>query len=250
MLTKKSKKNPILMEARKVLLNHVKINANDRFVTVDEFRFQMWGAADGEASLRFWGVAHREHIYESKMDHKKVIYRAQKRMSSLGRGIDFKSDMDVAGCIVRTYIFYPVVLAFYETENGILELAAYTPRWITAGLAMSVVIRKFEKSMEDLAERSETDRNGLSDKLGAFIKDKKAKYKSKHEEKQKEKNEKKKAKIAKKNDEKLLKEEIERAKRKAAGLEVEDSEDDYIEEVLNMNWSSDEDEMEEMGNEK
>ena len=241
MLTKKSKKNPILMEARKVLLNHVTINENDRFVTVDEFRFQMWGAADGEGSLRFWGVAHREHTYNSKLDHKKVIYRAQKRMTSLGRGIDFRSEENISGCIVRTYIFYPVVLAFYENKDGELELAAYTPRWLTSGLAIAVVVRKFDKAMQDLAEREEAERTGLSLKLHNFITDKKEKFSNKKEEKKKNRLEKKKEKIRKKNDDIKVEEAIERAKKRAAGQEVDrDDIDDELDEVLNMDWGSDE----------
>ena len=240
MLTKKSKKNPILMEARKVLLNHVTLNDNDRLVTVDEFRFQLWGAADGESSLRFWGVAHREHIYKSKLDHKKVIYRAQKRMTSLGRGIDFKSEDYISGCIVRTYIFYPVVLAFHENKDGELELAAYTPRWLTAGLAIAVVVRKFDKTIQDLAEREAVERSGLSLKFHNFITDKKEKLNEKKEESKKNRLEKKKEKLKRKNDDIKVEEAIERAKMRAAGQEVErDDIDDELDEVLNVDWSSD-----------
>ena len=236
LLSKKSKNNPILMEARKVLLNRVTINDNDRFVTVDEFRFQMWGAADGEAPLRFWGIAHRERLYESKIDHRKVIYRAQKRMNTLGRGIDYKVDQEVAGCIVRTYVFYPVVLAFRETEDKKLQLEAYTPRWLTSGLAIAIVARKFDKVMEDLITRSESDKKGLIEKLHGFIENKKAAFRKKKEENKK----KKKEKIDKKYDEKKIQEDIERAKRKAAGLETDGS-DNYQEydDVLSVDWSSD-----------
>ena len=239
MLTKKSRKNPILMEARKVLLNRVTINENDRFVTVDEFRFQMWGAADGEAPLRFWGVSHREHIYNSRLDHRKVVYRARKRMATLGRGIDFKSDPNAAGCIVRTYIFYPVVLAFRETDEGVLELAAFTPRWLTSGLAIAVVVRKFEKAMSDLCERSETDEKGLSEKVHGFFSGGKEKLSKKKADKKNEKINRKKEKYNKKYDEKKLEEAIEKAKKRADGQEKEESyETDEIDEVLNMDWSS------------
>ncbi len=242
MLSKKSKENPILMEARKVLLNHVTINENDRFVTVDEFRFQMWGAADGESNLRFWGIAHREHIYESKMDNKKVLYRARKRMTTMGRGIDFKCDPNAAGCIVRTYVFYPVVLALHGTEEGQLELEAFTPRWLTAGLAIAIVVRKFEKVMKDLAERSETDEKTSIEKFHSFISEKKENFKKKKEEKKQKKTEKKKKKFHKKKDDERLAREIERAKLRAAGVEVEDSdEDDELAEVLSMDWGSDSD---------
>ena len=173
MLSRKDRKNPILLEARQVLLNHVTIDSNDRFVIVDEFRFQLWGAADGEASLRFWGVAKRKLKYKSNLSNTQAVYKVNKRITTLGRGINYKSNDKAAGCIVRTYIFYPVVLAFYENEEGELELAAFTPKWLTAGLAISVVVRKFEKIMDGLVERIETEDKTLSEKIHSHFADKK-----------------------------------------------------------------------------
>ncbi len=242
MLSKKSKENPILLEARKVLLNRVSINENDRFVTVDEFRFQMWGAADGEASLRFWGVAHRERIYESELDNKKVLYRAQKRMNNMGRGIDFRSKPDAAGCIVRTYIFYPVVLAFYENEDGFLELAAFTPRWLTSGLVMAIVMRKFDKNMKDLVTRSELDEKGISERFFGFISEKKEGLKEKKAENKKKKIKKKKAKALKKQEEKKAREELKAAEKAAENQEAEDLDENEEVDVLSIDWSSDTDE--------
>ncbi|MBO4863676.1 MAG: hypothetical protein J5517_04885 [Eubacterium sp.] len=222
------------MEARKVLLNQVTINAHDRFVTVDEFRFQMWGAADGEASLRFWGVAHRERTYKSDMNNRKVIFRAEKRMITLGRGINYKSNPDAAGCIVRTYIFYPVVLAFYENKEGVLELAAFTPRWLTSGLAISTVVRKFEKAMDGVIERMDPEDKSLSEKIHDFFEKKKKK-------RQENKDKRRKQKISKRIDDNIDKE-VERAidnmKNKADGVETNDSQvDKDIAEVLNADWN-------------
>ncbi len=162
-----------MLEARQVLLNHVTIDSNDRFVTVDEFRFQLWGAADGEASLRFWGLAKRKFIFKSNLSNTQAVFKVNRRITTLGRGINFKSNDKAAGCIVRTYVFYPVVLAFYENEEGELELAAFTPKWLTAGLAISVVVRKFEKIMDGLVERVETEDKTLSEKIHSYFADKK-----------------------------------------------------------------------------
>lgn len=188
MLTKKSKKNPLLMEARKVLLNQVTLGKNDHLVTVNEFRFQLWGAADGEGSLRTWGVSHREYKYKqnSKLSNKQVIFKVAKRFGNMGRVIDFQSEPDAVGCLVRTYIFYPVVLAFHE-KDGELELAAFTPRCLVSGLTNWIVARKFEKSMDDMIERDREGESTFKERLRLRAEEAEERRKEKKEAKLKKK---------------------------------------------------------------
>ena len=249
MLTKKSRNNPILMEARKVLLNHVTIGPDDKFVTVDEFRFQMWGAADGEAPLRFWGVANRKFTYRSDLDNTKVIYKAAKRMTTMGRGINFKSDPDAAGCIVRTYIFYPVVLAFYENDENELELAAFTPRWLTSGIAIRVVARKFNKVMEGTAECISMQKKTIVERFREHLSDKR---KAKQEKKDEKKNKKLKKQFDKELEKEVLRMKAKSNKNDSEGKESKESADDeelkkVYEEVLSSDWGTPDEE--EKGNE-
>ena len=76
----KKEKDPMLLEARKVLLNQVELDIDGKFVTTTEARFPLWGAADGEDKIRMYGVSNRTYYYDSDLNDKKAVYRAGKAM--------------------------------------------------------------------------------------------------------------------------------------------------------------------------
>ena len=122
MLTKKSRKDPILMEARRVLLNQVELDEDGFFVVPEERRIPLWGAADGENRIRTLGISKRSYSYVANRNSTQAVYKAGKVIESIGRGIHLHSLEEAAACLSKSYIFYPVVLVFYEDEDGMLKL--------------------------------------------------------------------------------------------------------------------------------
>ncbi len=167
MLTKKSKNNPMLMEARKVLLNQVMLDTDGHFVVTDEMRFPLWGAADGESKLRFWGVSSRAYDYSSDLSNTKTIYKVENLMGTIGRLINMKSVEGAAACLVKSYIFYPVVLVFYESDDGKLTLSAFSARSLTSPLGVRLAVLKFDKAVDGLASRIGAKRD-LTTRLDEF----------------------------------------------------------------------------------
>lgn len=152
---KKKEKDPLYVEARKVLLNQVELDKDGNFITASERRFPLWGAADGEDRIRMFGVSNRTYYYDSEYNNSKAIFRAGKAMANIGRGINLRSDPKAVACLVKTYIFYPTVLVFYEDKENDdqLCLTAFTPRTYTSGLAIKLALKKFDKSAGEELER-------------------------------------------------------------------------------------------------
>ncbi|MCR5214898.1 MAG: hypothetical protein K6E10_10835 [Eubacterium sp.] len=159
----KREKNPLDMEAKKVLLNQVEIDKDGHYKTVDEFRFAYWGSGDGENRVRFFGVSRKDVFYQSEQNMKKVLDKAGKAMGNIGRGINLKSRDDAVACIVKTYIFYPVVLIFRKEEEN-LQLTGYTARTFSAPIALSVAIRLFNKALDDSVEKIE-NKEGILERI-------------------------------------------------------------------------------------
>lgn len=149
MLSKASKKNTILLEARCVLMNQVVRDIDGRYVADEDSPAQGFGPADGANKIRFLGITQVYRIYSSDMNHTKAVYKSIKAFGNIGRGIRFLTRENANGCLVKTYIFYPVVLAFYENDEGELQLSAFTPRCFTSRLAARLAVRKFEKEFGD-----------------------------------------------------------------------------------------------------
>jgi len=158
------KKDPMYLETRKVLLNQIELDKDGHFITTQEFRFALWGAADGENRTRFLGVSRRAYYYQSELNNTQAVYKAGKAMANIGRGINLRCNNEAVACLVKTYIFYPVVLIFYESEEGDLTLAGYTPRTFSAPLALKLSISKFEKAAEDILKKSGSE-PGVTDKI-------------------------------------------------------------------------------------
>lgn len=165
-MLRKYKNDDMLREARHVLLNHVELDEDGHFVVVEEFRFQTWGAADGEHKIRWLGITQRRNIYNTDKNHTKAVYGAGKAMANIGRGINLKSNEDAVACIFRMHIFYPVVLIFFENDDDELCLMEYTARSVTAALACRFARLKFERSYDGLVrvEDNRTFKEKLADK--------------------------------------------------------------------------------------
>ena len=182
MLTKKTKRNQVLMEARQVLLGHVRSSENGHLIADMDMRIQTWGAADGSHKIREWGVKTRHYLYNaSDVNNTKVVYEAGKLMNSVGHGVDFQTKKDSVASLVKLYIFYPTVLLFFENEDNELQLSIYTARTFSSGLAVRFARKRFEKEMRDYLElesrrsykeqaepekEEETDENGIERKKG------------------------------------------------------------------------------------
>jgi hypothetical protein len=176
----KKKKEPrqkdiMKAEARKILLNQMEIGKDGHFVSVDEFRLQTWGSADGEHKVRFLGVHKKRYLFISDYDNKKAVYRVAAAMENVGRMVDLHCNPDAAACLVKTYIFYPAVLVFYETDSGDLTLNVYTARTLTAPLAVRASVAKFGREVSDfllvINRKGEAKRVGvpLKEKLTDFL---------------------------------------------------------------------------------
>ncbi len=156
-LSSRSRNNPILMEAYHVLLGYVELDREGKMIPMDD-PGPAWGPADGAGRLRTLGVTHVKRKYVSTTNHTKALYDSEKAFSNIGRGIHFFAKENVHGCQIRSYIFYPVVLAFYENEKGDLQLSAFTARCLTSRLAARLAIRQFERVTGSFLSRDERER--------------------------------------------------------------------------------------------
>lgn len=157
------KKDPLYREAKKILLNHIELDEDGRFKTTDEVRFQLWGSADGESKTRFLGLSHTTYYYESNENSTQAIYKVEKAMANMGRRINISANRETACVFVKTYLFYPVVLIFYEDDEDGLCLTAYTPRAIFSVFPKMLAARKFTRTVEGIV-RPNGDHETLLDK--------------------------------------------------------------------------------------
>lgn len=178
MLTARSKNNPILMEAYHVLLGHVIRDPEGKLVAVDHVS-GAWGPADGANKLRFLGVSRRNRIYYSGRNNTQSVYDVGKVFGNMGREIRILSRDNVKGCLIKTYVFYPVVMVFYENDEGQLQMSGYTARCLTAGLVLFLTRRKFEKYTASFLVKIDQPKDDMKDK-----KDKKDKLSRKERRKQ------------------------------------------------------------------
>ena len=153
MLKKKKKKDPLLTEARKVLLNQVELDKDGNFVTTTELRFQLWGASDGEDKIRTLGISTRHYFYNSDHNNTQAVFKTRAAMANIGRRIKLRTIEDSAACLIKTYIFYPVVLVFRENKFGDLQLTVFTPRTLTAPIAEMLAVKKLEKAADGIISR-------------------------------------------------------------------------------------------------
>ncbi|MCR4715837.1 MAG: hypothetical protein K5656_01525 [Lachnospiraceae bacterium] len=149
----KKTKDPFKAEIKRVLLYHVEIDTDGRFKAVDRARLQTWGPAEGEHKIVTLGMSHREYIYKSDLNNTKAIFKVKKAIESMGRGVNLQTKPSAACALVKSAIFYPVLIVFYENDDKKLELDFYTARTFNAALAMLKVQSKFDKVTKDDIER-------------------------------------------------------------------------------------------------
>ena len=145
------------MEAYHVLLGHVTMDNDGKFIAVEDVGVS-WGPSDGATKLRTLGVTQVHRLYDSGRDKTRAVYDTEKVFSYIGRGIRFLSREKVYGCQIKTYIFYPVVLAFYENDDHRLQLSAFSARCLTSRLAIFFAIRKFEKGTAAFLVRAASEK--------------------------------------------------------------------------------------------
>ncbi|MBP3718242.1 MAG: hypothetical protein J6I58_01835 [Eubacterium sp.] len=164
----KKKKDPMMLEARDVLLNRIVIDKDGHFTTTSELRFPLWGVPDGSQNLRLWGLTTKHFKYNTDSENNtKAVYRAKTAMSTIGRGINLHCNPDAASCLIKTYVFYPVVIAFYENEDKELTLSVFTPRSLTARVAVRLAVLKFDKATSDSLTRI-IDKKDLTTRIDEF----------------------------------------------------------------------------------
>ncbi len=150
-----SRKDPLFKEVKRILLNQVELDTDGRFVATDEARIQLWGPAEGGQKIRTLGVAHQDYVYEvdDDINPSEAIEEAKRAVNNIGRGINIKARKNVVAVFVRSYVFYPVVLIFFENDDKELQLSLFTARTFTAYAATWWVRKKFDKAMDGIVER-------------------------------------------------------------------------------------------------
>ena len=146
-----------------MLLGYVAHDRDGRIIPLEDPSVII-GPTDGAGKLRTLGITHVKRKYDSGKNNTKTLYEVGKVFSFIGRGIHFFSAENVYGCQMKSYVFYPVVLAFYENEEGILQLSAFTPRCLTARIAAGISIRKFEKATKGILTRDEKKKDEKREK--------------------------------------------------------------------------------------
>lgn len=153
MLSKKDRANPLLMEARLLLLNQVNVGSDGLLVAVDELRTFIYGAAEGEHKVRISGITTRDFLYRTKYNSVKAVYQASEAMKNIGRRAHLQCMDNAAACIIKSPVFYPVVIVFYENSNGRMQLSAYTGRAFLSLFAINSALKKFDKELPDAMVR-------------------------------------------------------------------------------------------------
>ena len=146
-LSKKDKANPLLMESRKLLLNQVDVGEDGRLNAVDEIRTFRYGAAEGEHKVRISGITTRDFFYRTKYNRTKAVYQASEAMKNIGRRANLQCMDDAAACIIKSPIFYPVVIVFYENSDGRMQLSAFTAKVFMSLFAINSALKKFDKQL-------------------------------------------------------------------------------------------------------
>lgn len=168
MISRKNRKNPVFMEVRKVLLGRTETNVNGHLYVSERTEFGVGGTVDGEGKIRFLGITARKFSYQVQGKRKKALQAGAAAMSRTGRRVDLKADRTAEACLIRTYIFYPVVLVISWEKEGkqgeTLWLHAYTARAFSSFLAIRFAVKKFEKELPDLFERKEKERISFLEK--------------------------------------------------------------------------------------
>ena len=145
------------MEAYHILLGHVAKAADGRLVAMEDPGIY-WGPTDGATKLRTLGVTRVHRYYDSGKNNTQAVYDAGKMFKNMGREIAFLSRDKMYGCQMKTYIFYPVVLAFYENDEQKLQLSTFTARCLTSRIAAIIAIKRFEKLTKDILVRAANEK--------------------------------------------------------------------------------------------
>ncbi|MBE5923641.1 MAG: hypothetical protein E7271_04120 [Lachnospiraceae bacterium] len=153
MLSKKDKANPLLMESRKLLLNQVDVGNDGRLIAVDEIRTFKYGAAEGEHKVRISGITTRDFYYRTKYNGNKAVFQASESMKDIGRRANLQCMDNAAACVVKSLIFYPVVLVLYENSDGRIQLSAFTAKAFLALFAINSALKKFDRELPDAMVR-------------------------------------------------------------------------------------------------
>lgn len=154
MLSKKDRTDPLLMEARMLLLNQVNVGPDGLLVAVDELRTFIYGAAEGEHKVRISGITTRDFIYRTKYNSLKAVYQASEAMKNIGRRAHMQCIDNAVACIIKSPVFYPVVIVFYENSNGRMQLSAYTGRAFLSLFAINSALKKFDKELPEAIVRN------------------------------------------------------------------------------------------------
>ncbi len=152
-LSKKDKTDQLLMESRKLLLNQVEVGSDGRLIAVDEIRTFRYGAAEGEHKVRISGITTRDFFYRTKYNRTKAVYQASEAMKDIGRRASLKCMNDAAACIIKSPIFYPVVIVFYENRDGRMQLSAFTARAFSSLFAINSALKRFDRELPDTMVR-------------------------------------------------------------------------------------------------
>ena len=142
-----------MMEAYHILLGHVVKAADGRLVAMED-PGMYWGPTDGATKLRTLGVTRVHRFYDSGKNNTQAVFDTGKLFKNMGREVVFLSREKTYGCQMKTYVFYPVVLAFYENDEHKLQLSAFTARCLTARIATGLAIKRFEKMTRGILVRA------------------------------------------------------------------------------------------------
>lgn len=141
------------MESRMLLLNQVDVQKDGMLVAVDELRTFRYGAAEGEHKVRISGITTRDFFYRTKYNRAKAVFQASEAMKNIGRRVQLQCMDQAAACIIKSPIFYPVVIVFYENEHGQKQLSTFTAKAFLSLFAINSALKKFDKELPDGMER-------------------------------------------------------------------------------------------------
>lgn len=105
-------------EIRSVLLGNFAVSDDGRTIAGKNRVITPYGIADGAQTVAFFGIKQKRYVYRTTLkNYNQVAYRVYKTMADIGRVFEMESSPEAVACLIKSYVFRPVVLIFEEIKK-------------------------------------------------------------------------------------------------------------------------------------
>ena len=106
-------------EIRSVLLGNFSVSDDGITIAGKNRVITPYGIADGAQNVVFLGIKQKKFVYRTTLkNYNQVTYRVYKTMADIGRVFEMESTPEAVACLIKSYVFRPVVLIFEEVRSS------------------------------------------------------------------------------------------------------------------------------------